>query len=104
LYSVGQHGDDPALIAKLLPILKGRADVYLAGHDHDLQHLKEEGGVQFFVSGGGGAGIRPIKGGPRSLFAKSAYGFAVLEADNNQLKVTFVGADSEKLYEYTMKK
>ncbi|HEV8484002.1 MAG TPA: metallophosphoesterase [Blastocatellia bacterium] len=104
IYSAGQHGDNAGLIARLLPVLKGRADVYLAGHDHDMQHLKPEGDLQFFVSGGGGAGIRPIKPGPRSLFAKSSYGFSVLEASATELRITFIDADSAKLYEYTLHK
>ena len=104
IYSAGQHGDNAGLIARLLPLLKGRADVYLAGHDHDLQHLKPEGDLHFFVSGGGGAGIRPIKPGPRSLFAKSSYGFSVLEANATELRITFIDADSAKLYEYALQK
>jgi len=92
------------LIKKLLPVLKNRAEMYLAGHDHDLQHLKPESGVQFFISGGGGARIRPIQPVARSLFAKSAYGFTVLEADAKQLKVTFIGTDGGQLYTYTLNK
>src|SRR6266545_966501 len=60
IYSAGTHGDNKGLIGMLLPIFKQRADIYLAGHDHDLEHLKPEGGVHFFISGGGGAAIRPI--------------------------------------------
>jgi hypothetical protein len=104
IYSAGRHGDGRGLILQLLPVLKGRADAYFAGHDHDLQHLKPEGALHFFVSGGGGAGIRPITPGPRSLFAKSSYGFSVLEANANDLKVTFISSDGEKLYEYTIRK
>lgn len=104
IYSAGQHGDNPTLIAKLLPVLKDRVDIYFAGHDHDLQHLKPEGGVHFFVNGGGGAGIRKIEPGPRSLFALSAYGFAAIEADAKALAVKFIGTDLRTLYEYTLAK
>jgi hypothetical protein len=104
IYSAGQHGNNVSLIARLLPVLKGRVDVYLAGHDHDLQHLKPEGALHFFVSGGGGAGIRIIKPGERSLFAKSSYGFSVLDVTATELKVTFISAASENLYEYTLHK
>ena len=69
-------------------------DVYLAGHDHDMQHLKPEGNLHFFVSGTGGK-LRPINPGPRSLFAKSALGFSVLEADKSSLKMTFVDTSHE---------
>ncbi|MCI0389718.1 MAG: metallophosphoesterase [Acidobacteria bacterium] len=102
IYSAGAHADNPGLIARLLPVLKGRADVYLAGHDHDLQHLSAEAGVHFFVSGGGGAGVRPLKPGPRSLFARDAHGFAVVEADAKQLKVRFIDTALNQLYEYDL--
>ncbi len=104
IYSAGQHGDAQRLIARLLPMLKDRADVYFAGHDHDLQHLKPEGGVHFFINGGGGAGIRKIEMGPRSLFAQSAYGFATLEADAKKLTIKFFGTDLKTLYEYALTK
>ena len=82
----------------------GRGDVYLAGHDHDMQHLRPEGGLHFFVAGSGGANVRPMKVDPRSLFAKSSYGFAVIEGDSEQLKVTFVSPNLEQLYEYALTK
>jgi hypothetical protein len=104
IYSAGQHQDSPRLIKQLLPALVDRADVFLAGHDHDLQHLKPEGRLHFFVSGGGGVAIRPITPGPRSLFAKSAHGFAVLEADAQRLSVKFIGTDLGQMYEYALTK
>ena len=69
IYSEGQHEDNNQKIAQLLPVLKDRADVYLAGHDHDMQHLKPEGRLHFFVAGSGGK-LRTIEPGPRSLFAQ----------------------------------
>jgi predicted phosphodiesterase len=104
IYSVGAHQDNPGLIKRLLPVLKGKVDIYLAGHDHDLQHLKAEDGVHFFVAGGGGAGVRPVKPEPRSLFAKDAHGFCVLEADGKQLKIRFIDASLNQLYEATLTK
>ncbi len=104
IYSAGAHQDNPGLIRRLLPVLKGKADVYLAGHDHDLQHLKAEEGVHFFVAGGGGAGIRPIKAYEGSLFARSAYAFAVLEANAKQLKLRFVDTSLNQLYEAALTK
>ena len=106
IYSAGQHGDGKALIARLLPVLKDRVDIYLAGHEHDMQHLKAEGGVHFFINGGGGAKIRDtnVSADKRVLFAKSAYGFSTLEADNEKVVVKFIGADSGELYQYTVMK
>jgi tartrate-resistant acid phosphatase type 5 len=104
IYSVGAHADNPGLIRRLLPVLKGRADVYLAGHDHDMQHLKAADGVHFFVAGGGGAGVRPVKPEPRALFAKDVHGFCVVEADGKQLKLRFVDTALNQLYEATLSK
>jgi 3',5'-cyclic AMP phosphodiesterase CpdA len=102
IYSSGRHGDTRQLIERLLPLLKGRADVYLAGHEHDLQHLKPEGALHFFISGGGGAGLRTIEMKPRSLFAHSAHAFTSIEVDANKLTVKFIGTDLKLLYEYTL--
>lgn len=104
IYSAGTHADNQGLIKRLLPVLKGKADVYLAGHDHDLQHLKAEDGVHFFVSGGAGAGLREPQSGPRSLFATAAHGFSVVEADGKQLKVRFIDTALKQLYQATLVK
>jgi tartrate-resistant acid phosphatase type 5 len=102
IYSHGQHEDNNTKIDQLLPLLRERADIYLAGHDHDMQHLKPEGRLHFFVAGSGGK-LRPITPGPRSLFARSAHGFAVLEIDRQRLAVAFVGVDGAELYRYELR-
>lgn len=85
-------------------MLRGRADVYFTGHDHGMQHLKPEGNLHFFVAGSGGARPYPIFPNERSMFGRSAFGFAVLEADAKRLKVEFIGADGNQLYEYALTK
>ena len=90
IYSAGAHEDSPRLIKQLLPLLRSRVDVFIAGHDHDIQHLKDEDGVHFFIAGGAGAGIRPVKSHPRAIFAQSIYGFSVLEANHDVFRVRFI--------------
>ncbi len=102
--SAGHHGDTADLVARLLPILRGRADIYLCGHDHDLQHLREEGGVHFFVSGGGGAGTRPLHPDPREIFGVNEHGFATLEIVPDAVTVRFVASDGRMLYNYELAK
>ena len=97
IYSEGAHEDNNVKIAQLLPVLRGRADIYLAGHDHDMQHLKPEGRLHFFIAGSGGQ-LRPIEPGARSLFAKSANGFAVLEVLPSSLSLAFVDVQGQELY------
>jgi predicted phosphodiesterase len=103
IFSHGHHGNTERLVEELLPILTGRADIYLSGHDHDMQHLKPEGNLHFFVAGSGGK-LRPITAGERSLFARSALGFAVLEANHMSLKVTFIEKSLTPLYHFTLTK
>jgi hypothetical protein len=102
LYSA-TRGDNTELIAKLLPVMRGRVDVYMAGHDHNLQHLKAEGGVNFFTSGGGGAGLYEVGTTERALFKNETNGFAVIEADKTSIAVSFVGAEGQELYRYVIK-
>lgn len=97
------RGDNALLVARLLPLMKGRVDVYIAGHDHNLQHLKAEGGVAFFVSGGGGAGLYDLGPYERSLFKSQSNGFAVIEADKTSLAVSFVDAEGRELYRHAVK-
>jgi len=102
IYSEGQHEDNNTKIAQLLPVLRERADLYLAGHDHDMQHLRPEGRLHFFIAGSGGK-LRPIEPGPRSLFARSANGFAVLEVEPHRMVMAFVGVDGTELYRYEIR-
>ena len=101
------RGDNQALIGKLLPILKAhRVHLYLCGHEHLFQHLKPEGGVEFFVSGASGASGREARqvDYPRVQFmAERAQGFTVLEADAATLRVQFVGTDGKTIYEKTLR-
>ena len=49
--SGGKHGNSSKLIQNLEPLLCQYADIYLAGHDHDLQYLKSDCGLALVVSG-----------------------------------------------------
>jgi tartrate-resistant acid phosphatase type 5 len=104
IYSDGDHGDSIILKARLLPLLKDKVDMYLVGHDHVVNHIKPENGIQFFVSGGAGAGLYKVTPKERTLFAQSINAFAVIEADAKEMKFRFIDADNKPLYEYTMDK
>lgn len=104
IYSGGDHGDNARLIEKLLPILKGKADLYFAGHDHTMEQIKPEGGLHFFISGGGGARLYKVKQTPRAVFAQAINGFCVIEADQAELRVRFIGTDANQLHESAIKK
>jgi tartrate-resistant acid phosphatase type 5 len=100
------RGDERNLIDRLLPLLRNRVDVYLCGHDHNLQELKPEDGVHFFVSGGGGAGVYPFRqpNYSHSTFKQEQYGLTVLDANEDQIEMRFVDLDGKTLYTSTIHK
>ena len=99
------NGEFTEFAKVIMPILKGRADVYLAGHHHSLQHVKTVDGVNLFISGGGGASTYEIdEKSPRKVFAKSEHGFAVIEVSDETFTVRFIDKDSQTLYETTIRK
>jgi hypothetical protein len=85
--SAGRHGLSlrPERLAALEASGAGRISGWMAGHDHDLQHLRTAAGTDVFVSGntsGGRASERFERvepGGASLVFASVAWGFAVLE-------------------------
>jgi tartrate-resistant acid phosphatase type 5 len=89
----------------LWPIIRGRADLYLSGHHHSLQHLRSPDGGHFVTSGGGGAATYAIdEREPLALFARSANGFTTLEADEHTLTFKHLGDNGDELYSYTIRK
>jgi hypothetical protein len=104
IYSGGAYEDRPDLITRLLPLLRNRVDAIFAGHDHNLQVIKPEAGVHFFIAGGGGAGLYDLRPYERSVFASRSNGFAVIDADRDQLGVTLVDASGKPVYEETIRK
>lgn len=102
LYSNGSHGDTRSLIDHLDPLLRRhKVDLYLCGHDHDLQHIElKNHPTSFVVSGAGGARARAIRDRKRGAFAKSVYGFTHLEVRRDQFAVRHVDANGAELHAF----
>lgn len=99
------RGDNKELIERLLPILKkNHVDIYMNGHDHNLQELKPDGALHFFVSGGGGAELYEMNPYDRSVYKKQANGFSVIEATDKKFKISFIGVDGSELYSNSVEK
>ncbi len=101
VYTSGRHHIDPRvkqLQRELLPLLVAHhVDLYAAGHDHDLEHLRVEG-VDLFIAGGGGDEVRGVERRERhSLAAASAHGFLDVEADRLRLRGTLFDTDLHSL-------
>jgi tartrate-resistant acid phosphatase type 5 len=82
--------------ARLWPILRGRVDAYLCGHQHAMAHMKPQDGVHFFMSGGGGAPLSKVaKKSEGALFAESTFGFLTLEADAAKMSISIFDTDGK---------
>jgi tartrate-resistant acid phosphatase type 5 len=94
IYTSGVHLNERRigeLRLKLLPVLKaGHVDVYICGHDHDLEHLRSEG-MEFLICGGGGAKLRGFwHQDPLSVFTASANAFLDIAIDQNKITAQFL--------------
>ena len=103
VFSNGSHGDTQALIDHLDPLLRRhRVDLYLCGHDHDLQHMEFKGHpTSFVVSGAGGARAREVRERRRGAFARSVYGFTHLELHRQAFTLRHVDANGSELHAFT---
>jgi hypothetical protein len=82
--------------ARLWPILRGRVDAYLCGHQHAMAHMDPQEGVHFFMSGGGGAPLGKVaKRDPTALFAESTFGFLTLEANAASMTIGIYDTDGK---------
>lgn len=101
IVSSGFHGRAPSSeksrMQALLPLLRaGGVDLYLCGHDHDLELVS---GEPLFLISGSGSEPRPmIALMLRTLFpadTRKRFGFAVLDLTASTLSVTFYDASGE---------
>jgi hypothetical protein len=81
-----------------MPVFQAtQVDLYICGHDHDLEHLRK-GGVEFIICGGGGAHLRkPRRRDPASVFAVAKNAFLDLKIDADRLTARFLNADLQTL-------
>lgn len=102
VYSDGPHGDHAMLIRDWDPLLrKHGAHLYLAGHDHDLQHLEFQGHpTSFFLSGGGGADLYDLKvqPGDRGPYAQKIFGFSHMELTPEKITMRHVDSTGHILH------
>jgi tartrate-resistant acid phosphatase type 5 len=81
---------------RLWPLLRGRVDAYLCGHQHAMAHMDPREGVHFFLSGGGGAPLSKVsKKAADALFAESTFGFLTLEADDAKMTIGIYDTDGK---------
>jgi len=93
IYSSGEHGFNQGLHETLEPLLvQQKVDLYLAGHDHEYERFKPIQGVQYIVSGGGGAYLRNFKTPlmPQSLIHLKTHHFLDFELRGNTIQLQVI--------------
>ncbi|XP_020600776.1 tartrate-resistant acid phosphatase type 5-like isoform X1 [Orbicella faveolata] len=110
VFSAGSHGNTRYLETKLKPLLEeNNVTVYLSGHDHSLQHFKENNSiVNYFVSGAGGGNFHRRSHwnkehhkivSTKIKFFNGYYGaFTLFEATPEFLKITQINENGKELY------
>jgi tartrate-resistant acid phosphatase type 5 len=105
VYSDGPHGDHPVLIRDWDPLFrKYQVDLYMAGHDHDLQHLEFEGHpTSHFLSGGGGADLYSLKVDPsqRGPYAQKVYGFSHISVTAQLMTLRHLDQNGNTVHAFT---
>lgn len=102
VYSEGaSHGDTRELVRDLKPILERHGvQLYLNGHDHDLQHIVVNG--ISYVTSGAGSLARPTGTGPDTRFGLGGTaGFVVVSMTSERLTARFIDWNGKERYEFT---
>ncbi len=93
ILSGGEHGACRRTRRALEPLFeKYKVDLYISGHDHDLQLNQSTKGWLQLVSGAGSK-LRSTHWINETLFAQAQSGFAWVVVQDNQMFVSFFGVD-----------
>jgi tartrate-resistant acid phosphatase type 5 len=107
MYSGGSRTeayDTKAIRNTLQPMFdKYKVDVYLAGHEHSLQHMLSAGKTHHIISGAASEKT-PARLIENSLLSASEYGFFVFSITGNELLLQTVNDTGKIIYTYTIKK
>ena len=96
--------DTKSIFASLKPVLdKHAVDVYLAGHEHSLQHIAPAGATHHFISGAASERT-PVKLVPEARMVASEYGFLVFSATGAELLVQAVDFKGRVFYKTALRK
>lgn len=106
LYSGGKRIEDTEQIRNSLqPILKrSNADVYFAGHEHDLQYIKPQGKTHHFISGAGSEVRKTGMIDGISKFAASVQGFMAVSITKSRMLVQVINYKGNVIYTTEIKK
>jgi hypothetical protein len=98
LYSCGSHGSSSTLQANFKATFeRAKLTTDYTGHDHNMVVWTPINGVRYVVAGGGGAPLYAVNACP-GPFARSAYGFMMVDVDGATVTETIYDADGNQLW------
>jgi tartrate-resistant acid phosphatase type 5 len=105
LLTNGGHGNASGTRKDWLKsILCNRVDFFLAGHDHNLQHISDVCGVALVVAGAGGAWTYGLNSAENSVFAEETRGFSAFHFAGDHMTMRFVDSDANLIYRTSREK
>ncbi len=103
LYTGGKRAGEANFVRTHIEkyLVKHDVDVYFAGHEHDLQHIKVEGKPSDYIVSGAGSEVRPTGKMEHSVFAASVQGFVATTITADSLYHQFVNYKGEVIYTFS---
>jgi tartrate-resistant acid phosphatase type 5 len=103
-FTSGIHTDNTSAQRNWVPLfVRYHVALVLTGHNHDYEHLKEDG-IDYVVSGGGGQTAYPcLRVEPGALRCVSAYHFLIVTVHTDSVSVRAVRATGGELDDFEIK-
>ncbi len=103
--SYGGYGDQKELLQHIKPLLDGaRVDLYMNGHEHDLQYVKSPEDQFYCLTSGNGGESRHTAYGTNTIFAATNGGFNFIAATRERLYIEFVNTEGKVLFATSIRK
>ncbi|MCA9519868.1 MAG: metallophosphoesterase [Myxococcales bacterium] len=105
IVSGGQHGPNRPMRDSIRPLLERYGvQLYLCGHDHDLQLLRPNGSPTTYVVSGGGGKSRDVRYIRDSLFAATNFGFVSIRLSADEALIRFFDRAGELRFAYPIER
>ena len=103
--SHGGYGDQDYMLSAIKPLLdEFGVDLYINGHDHDLQYLKSPEDRFYCLISGGGGEARNTGYGANTIFAATNGGFHYIAVLQSRMYIEFVDIDGKTTFATNIRK
>lgn len=103
--SHGGYGDQEYMLQAIKPILdEFGVDLYMNGHEHDLQYLKAPEDRFYCLISGGGGEARNTAYGTNTIFAATNGGFHYIAVSQSRMYIEFVDIDGKTTFTTNIRK